>query len=54
MNVIAREVTGFRSTWRYARAGGTAMQLRFALIVLTMAACAGFWVWAAVSIATKL
>jgi hypothetical protein len=54
MNVLAREVTGFRGTWRYARAGGTAMQLRFALIMLTMAACAGVWAWAAVTLATSL
>ena len=54
MNVIAREATGFRDTWRYARAGGPAMQARFALILLTMAACAGFWVWLAVTVATKL
>ena len=54
MNAIAREAAGFRDTWRYARAGGTAMQLRFALIMATLAACAGVWVWAAVAIATKL
>lgn len=45
MNVITREVTGFRRTWRYARAGGTAMQARFALIMLTVAAVAGAWAW---------
>lgn len=54
MNAIAREVTGFRSTWRYARAGGTAMQLRFAAIMLTMAICAGACVWAVVAVAIKL
>ena len=54
MNVITREVTGVRRTWRYARAGGTAMQLRFALIMLTVAAVAGAWAWAAVTVATRL
>jgi hypothetical protein len=30
------------------------MQLRFALIMLTLAVCAGSWVWLAVTLATRL
>jgi hypothetical protein len=54
VNLITREATGLRDTWRQARAGGTMTQLRFALIMLILAAGAGLLAWNVVIVAAKL